>query len=75
MIAGAAGPVTVGATEAAATPMAARTAAAVSDQKSRGGAGKWIAIGLGLLVLVGGGGGAAVVHDEPGKGRERPCRR
>ena len=59
MIAGAAGPATVGASEP--TPMAARTAAAVSDQKSGGGAGKWIALGLGLLVLVGGGGGAAVV--------------
>ena len=40
--------------------MAARTAAAVGDQK-KSGAGKWIAIGLAALVVIGGGGGAAVV--------------
>jgi hypothetical protein len=71
MIAG--GMAAASATVADAAPaMAARTAAAVGDQKRSGGAGKWIAIGLAALVVVGGGGGAAVVLMNQYKGTDGP---
>ena len=71
MIAG--GVAAAGATAVDAAPaMAARTAAAVGDQKKSGGAGKWIAIGIAALVVVGGGGGAAVVLMNQEKGTDGP---